>query len=253
MNFIDIDDRAGVRLVRLTRDVTNAINLELIKRLTECMESTEENKEISGIVVTSANDKFFSIGFDIPGLINLRREEFREFYCAFNRLCITLYTFPKPTVAAIVGHAVAGGCILAICCDYRYIAQGKKLMGLNEIKLGVPLPYPADLMLRQIVNDRAARRILDTGDFFPPEETFKMGLVDEVMPLDRVVARSYEKVQSIAASSLEAYQMIKRNRTGIIAEQITSRLKERERIFIDLWYKDETRKKLEAALEKFTK
>jgi enoyl-CoA hydratase/carnithine racemase len=253
MKFIDIEDHAGVGVVRLTRDVTNAINLELIMELTECLERTKENKKISGIVITSANSKFLSIGFDIPGLINLKREEFREFYCAFNRLCIALYVFPKPTVAAIVGHAVAGGCILTICCDYRYIAQGKKLMGLNEIKLGVPLPYPADLILRQIVNDHAARRILDTGDFFPPEDTVEMGLVDEVMPLERVVARACEKVQSIAGSSLDAYQMIKRNRTESIAEQITNKAQEKERIFIDLWYKDETRKKLEAALEKFVK
>jgi enoyl-CoA hydratase/carnithine racemase len=161
--------------------------------------------------------------------------------------------FPKPTVAAIVGHAVAGGCILTICCDYRYIAQGKKLMGLNEIKLGVPLPYPADCIIRQIVGDHAARRILDTGDFFPPEDTVEMGLVDEVAPLNQVVARACEKVQSIAASSLGAYQMIKRNRTESIAEQIMSKLQEKEKIFIDLWYKDKTRKKLEAALEKFTR
>ncbi|UCD05044.1 MAG: enoyl-CoA hydratase/isomerase family protein, partial [candidate division WOR-3 bacterium] len=189
--------------------------------------------------------------FDIPGLIDLEEKDFREFYKAFNRLCVDMYTFPKPIVAAITGHAVAGGCILTICCDYRFISEGKKLMGLNEIKLGVPLPYPADLILRQIVDDRSARRILDTGDFFPPEETLSMGLVDGVMPLEKVQPSSIDKVKAIASSSLEAFRMIKHNRTEKVVAQIKEALVEKEKTFVDLWYTPETREKLKAALEKF--
>lgn len=253
MKFIDVECREGTDIIRLTRGVTNAINLELIKELSGCLASIKEDTSISGIVLTSANNKFFSIGFDIPGLIKLKTSEFKEFYQSFNQLCIALYTFPKPTVTAITGHAVAGGCILTICCDYRYIADGRKLMGLNEIKLGVPLPYPADRILRQIIDDRAVRQILDTGDFFPPEDTIKMGMVDEVLPIDKVVAKSIEKVKSITTLSLDAYNMIKRNRTEKVEAQIRGSLLEKEKVFIEMWYTEETRRKLEAALEKFSK
>ncbi|MCK4941833.1 enoyl-CoA hydratase/isomerase family protein [candidate division WOR-3 bacterium] len=251
MKFIDVECREGIGIVRLTRDVTNAINLKLVNELSNRIRIIKEDVGISGVVLTSANDKFFSIGFDIPELIKLSKDAFKEFYHSFNQLCIELYTFPKPVIAAIIGHAVAGGCILTICCDYRYIAEGRNLMGLNEIKLGVPLPYPADCILRQIVDDRAARIVLDTGDFFPPDETLKMGLVDEVIPLDQVVARSIEKVKSITALSSSAFEMIKRNRTEKVETQIRSSLLDKEKIFIEMWYSAETRRKLEAALEKF--
>jgi enoyl-CoA hydratase/carnithine racemase len=162
-----------------------------------------------------------------------------------------MYVFPKPTVAAITGHAVAGGCILTLSCDYRFISEGKKLMGLNEIKLGVPLPYPADCILRQIVDDRSVRRILDSGDFFPPDEALSMGLVDKVMPLQQLVPAAIEKVRSIAALSLEAFRAIKQNRTEQIERQIRRVLPEKEKTFIDMWYVDTARAKLRAALEKF--
>lgn len=251
MKCLDVAVEADVAVIKFSKKVTNAMDLQLVRELSACLNAAEEDPSVSGLVLTSANDKFFSIGFDIPVLISLERKGFREFYRAFNRLCIDLYAFPKPTVAAINGHAVAGGCIIAICCDYRFIAEGKKLMGLNEIKLGVPLPYPADRILRQIVDDRSARRILDTGDFFPPGETFRMGLVDGVMPAEGVLPASVEKVKAIASSSLNAYRIIKQNRTGKVVAQIRDGLAERESIFIEMWYSAETRRALRSALEKF--
>ena len=251
MKFIEKELHGKVVILKLNRSVTNPINLELINHLSGQVKMAKDDKDIVGIVLTSANSKFFSIGFDIPELINSTRAEFKEFYHYFNLLCIDLYTFPKPIIAAITGHAVAGGCILTLCCDYRFIGEGKKLMGLNEIKLGVPVPYPADCILRQIVDDRAARIILDTGDFFPPEETLKMGLVDEVMPQEHLVNKAVERVESIQSLSLDAYCIIKRNRTEAVESQIRTSLAEKEKIFIEMWYSAETRKKLKAALEKF--
>ncbi|UCD05621.1 MAG: enoyl-CoA hydratase/isomerase family protein, partial [candidate division WOR-3 bacterium] len=121
MKHIEVGGSEGIAVVRLSRGTTNAINLELIHDLSDNLKVTRDDADISGLVLTSANEKFFSIGFDIPGLINLEEGDFREFYKAFNRLCLDMYTFPKPIVAAITGHAVAGGCILTICCDYRFI------------------------------------------------------------------------------------------------------------------------------------
>lgn len=251
MKNIEVVSIDNIAIVKLSRATTNAINLELIREISEYLKVAENDKKTFGLVLTSANEKFFSIGFDIPGLINLEEDDFMNFYQSFNRLCVDIYTFPKPVVAAITGHAVAGGCILAICCDYRYISEGKKLMGLNEIKLGVPLPYPADRMLRQIVDDRSARRILDSGDFFPPEETLKMGLVDGIVPLEEVLPTSIDRVKLIISHSLEAFRVIKQNRIEKVAAQIQAELTEKEKIFVDLWYTHETREKLKAALERF--
>jgi len=162
-----------------------------------------------------------------------------------------LYRWPKPTVAAIPGHATAGGCILALCCDYRFITEGRKLMGLNEIKLGVPVPYPADCILRQVVGTENAREIMDTGEFYPPEKLLQMGMVDQVLPLDQVLPKAIEKARLEGALPDETFGLSKRSRVGKIEAQILERLAEQEQLFVERWYSDETRERLREAMKKF--
>jgi enoyl-CoA hydratase/carnithine racemase len=78
---------------------------------------------------------------------------------ALDSMCLEMLTISKPLVAGIAGHAIAGGCILSLCCDYRFISEGRKLIGLNEIKLGVPVPYVADCILRKLIGHRLARDV----------------------------------------------------------------------------------------------
>ena len=144
MNVIRVECQDEVATVRLNRPVTNALNLQLVEELAETLKQVTSESDVRSLVLGSSNDKFLSIGFDIPNLFERTREDFTVFYRAFNQMCLDLYTLPKPTIAAVTGHAIAGGCILVLCCDYRFIAQGRKLVGLNEIKLGVPIPYLAD-------------------------------------------------------------------------------------------------------------
>ncbi|MCK4251846.1 enoyl-CoA hydratase/isomerase family protein, partial [candidate division WOR-3 bacterium] len=185
--MIRIEHYNNVAIVKLDRNVTNALNLELVTKLDETLHKVKKDSNIHSLVLTSSNEKFFSIGFDIPQLFELSKNDFKVFYKAFNRVCMELYTLPKLTIAAITGHAVAGGCILALCCDYRFIADGRKKMGLNEIKLGVPVPYLADCVLRQIVGFRNAREIMDTGEFYESEKLLQMGMVDLILPLDQLL------------------------------------------------------------------
>jgi len=251
MNMIGVETRDQVAIVRLDRPVTNAINLQLVGELAETLEGVKQDSDVHSLVLGSSNDKFFSIGFDIPQLFDLTREDFRSFYEAFNRMCLDLYTLPKPTVAAITGHAIAGGCILALCCDYRFIAQGRKLVGLNEIKLGVPVPYVADCVLRHLVGVRNGRDIMDSGEFYGPEELVRMGVVDQAWPLEQVLPQAVEKAGLLGALPQEAFAMIKRNRVEMVEAQVLARLEERERFFVERWYSDEARERLREAMEKF--
>ncbi len=249
--MVSIEYHENVAVIKLTRGVTNSLDLQLVQELGDLLRSTGENPNVRGVVLTGANDKFFSIGFDIPQLFDLSREEFSIFYRAFNGYCLDLFTFPKPTVAAITGHAIAGGYILALCCDYRYIAEGRKLIGLNEIKLGVPVPYLADCILRQLVGMRHARDIMDSGEFYQPEKARQIGMVDQIFPLEKVLSASIEKASTLGAFSQEAFALTKRNRVEIVAAQIETQLQEREQLFVQRWYSIDTRERLLAAMEKF--
>jgi enoyl-CoA hydratase/carnithine racemase len=251
METIRKESQDGVAVVTSSRGTTNAINRQSVDELTGILRQIRDDPDTRGAVLTSSNEKFFSIGFDIPQLFELSREEFGSFFRAYNRLCIDLYVLPKPIVVAITGHAIAGGCILALCCDYRFIAEGRKLMGMNEIKLGVPVPYPIDCIFRQLVGLRIAREVSDSGDFYPPEKLIEMGMVDRILPADQVLPKSIEKARLLGSYPREAFALIKRNRTETVEAQVLARLKEKEEYFIECWYSDQVRKRLKEAMEKF--
>ena len=165
-DFIQTQIQDGIAIVSLQKGVTNAIDGDIVIRFSEALAAAENDPQLRVLVLTSANSKLFSIGFDIPSLYHLPRDVFAGFYSAFNRVCMQLYSLPKPGVAAIPGHAIAGGCILALCCDRRIIADGHKLMGLNEVKLGVPVPFLAECIIRQLISGRDAREVLEAGEFY---------------------------------------------------------------------------------------
>lgn len=251
MKMISLEFSDKVAQLHLKRKVTNAINRQLVAELSEALVDLREDTDVNGLVLTSANDKFFSIGFDIPQLYDLPREEFDDFFQAFNQVCIELLTFPKPIVAALTGHAIAGGCILTLCCDYRIISDGRKLIGLNEVKLGVPIPCPVACLLPYIVGYQNAREMMYTGDFYQPEEACDMGLVDEVLPLELVRTRSIEKSATLGAGSHEAFALIKLALVEPIEARILAHLRDNEQRFVDRWYAGETRAKLREAMDKF--
>ena len=251
MKTITIEHQNQVAILNLDRGPTNPLNLELTQELAGILSTLKSTSEVRSLVLSSVSDKFFSIGFDIPALYDLPQEELTTTYRAFNQLCLDLYTFPKPTVVTMKGHAIAGGTILALCCDYRYIAEGHKLMGLNEIKLGVPVPYLADLILQQIIGSRFARQVVESGDLYPPEELARLGLVDDVLPLDQVLSAAIEKAISLGDHPQEAYAMIKSHRVEPVAQQYKEHRMLKEKQFVHCWYSPAARKRLKAAIDKF--
>lgn len=251
MELISIEQRGQVILAQLTRSVTNALNLECVNELAQMLQQVKSDPGARGLVLASANEKFFSIGFDIPQLYDLGRDDFLHFFRAFNRACLDLYTLPKPTVAAMTGHAIAGGCILALCCDYRFIAEGRKLMGLNEIKLGAPVPYLADSILRSLIGLRQAREVMGKGEFYPPEACLTMGMVDRILPPGEVVEQAVEQAAELASLPAAAFGAIKRNRVEGVEAEVLARQEEKARLFVECWYADEARARLREAMAKF--
>lgn len=251
MKLTRVEYRDSVAVLKLDRGITNPISIELLKEIAGTLRMLRYEVRATALVLTSSNDKFFSIGFDIPHLIELKEQDLLTFCRTFDRTCLDLYSFPKPTVAAITGHAVAGGCILTLCCDYRYIAEGHKLMGLNEIKLGVSIPYPGDCMLRQLVGPRRARDLVDGGEFYEPPETRAMGLVDDVFPTDQVLDQAIAKAAALGGQPRRAFALIKRDRVEGVAAQVSRRLTAKETAFVELWYSAEAQERLREAAKRF--
>ena len=223
MEMVSVEQYGRVAVVKLNHGVANALSPKLVHEMEVVLHRIREDDAMSGIVLSSSNEKFFSIGYDIPELFEMNKDDFMGFYRLFNQTCLDLFTLPKPTVAAITGHAIAGGCILALCCDYRFIAQGHKLMGLNEIKLGLPVPYLPDRLLHFLVGFRRAREMMDSGEFYPAEKAFDVGIADKVLPMGDVVKTAIEHAAALGSLPKIGFEMIKQNRVEVVAEAVMAR------------------------------
>ena len=251
MASVYVENADGIAVLRLQSGKKNPINPELVRDLSNAIDEIRENPEIKSIVLTSSNDRYYSIGLDVPQLIHYERSEFREFIRSFNLLCLDIYTLPKPLIASVNGHAIAGGCILALCCDYRYMGDGKKLIGLNEVKLGVSVPYLPQKILEQIAGERIATGMIYGGEFYSPEKALEMGVVDGVYPSEELLQKSIEKARIIGGQPAKAFAAVKNNRTGEIKELCLKRLERDVDVFVNLWFSDEAQKRLKEAAKSF--
>lgn len=235
-------------VVRLENGATNAISSELVADLASALVQVRLNAK--GLVL-AGNEKFFSIGLDLPELIKLNRTGMADFLTRFDQLTFDLYTLPMPTVCAMTGHAVAGGNVLALTCDFRYASEGRKLIGLNEATIGLPVPYLPALILRQVVGDRAAAEMMYHGALRPSEETAKIGLVDAVFPLAEVEEQAIAKIDALTASSLSAFNVIKGYNTEAVRTSYTLHKRDKLEQLLDCWFEESVQTLLRNAAQKF--
>jgi enoyl-CoA hydratase/carnithine racemase len=248
MEKVKIEEHGNVAILRLNDKVSNAISTTMVENLS--ISVNQIKREFRGLVLAGGT-RFFSMGFDLPELLKLDRSGMADFFYRFNKVVLDIFTLPIPTACAITGHAIAGGTILASSCDYRFLASGRKLLGLNEIKLGVPVPYLTDMMLRQIVGDRAATQMIYLGEFIEPDEARSIGLADEVLSQDKVENRALEKITELASLPGQAFAAIKANRVEAIRLAYEKNYKVKNETFLDCWFSQPVQELLSKAAEKF--
>jgi enoyl-CoA hydratase/carnithine racemase len=251
MNLVRLtfDDRLAI--VSLANGTANPLSVSLFAELESTLEQVRASSEITGMILTSESEKFLSIGLDIPALFPLNREELLGAYRALNRSSFKILTLKIPTVCAIKGHATAGGCILALMCDYRIMAEGRKLIGLNEIKLGVPIPLLAYQTLSMICSDHTVKELAYNGNFLEADSALRVGLVDAVVPLTDLLQTAAAKAKSLATPNMPAFGVIKANRIASIRRIFEEGREQDEQRFVDLWFSEQVRNQLKQAMAKF--
>ena len=248
MPSVTLEMRDNVALVRLNNGVTNPIDPGLIEDLFAAMATARQE---ATALVLAGGAKFFSIGLDLPRVLKMNRSDMRNYWYRFNQAAFELYTLPMPTVCALAGHAVAGGGVLAITGDFRFAAAPERQIGLNEAKLGLPAPYIADLVLRQLIGDRAATPMLYAGEFVSFAQAEKLGLVDAIYSEDQLETAAVEKAAALAACSGTAFAAFKANRTEIIREQYQKNHRRQNDLSIDFWFSPAVQARLHAAAKRF--
>jgi enoyl-CoA hydratase/carnithine racemase len=248
MPTVVLETHEKVALLRLANGVTNAIGPVLVTELAALLSRIKA--DFRGCVLAGGT-KFFSIGLALPELIHLDRREMSRFWDAFDQLVLDLYCLPMPTAAAITGHATAGGTILALSADYRLIATGRKLMGLNEINIGVPVPYLAALMLERLVGARTARDLQFKGDLIGPETALGLGLVDKTAPAAEIETLAIDAVHVLAEKPRAAFGLIKRGRADAVRRRFEGVRAEKKEEMLDCWFTPSVHRLLCRAADKF--
>jgi enoyl-CoA hydratase/carnithine racemase len=241
MNCISISQDAAVATVTLNRGKVNALNPQLVAELLDAFNVLQADPGVAAVILTG-HGKFFSFGFDIPEFLPYSQEDFTQYIHQFTDLYTRIFLFPKPVIAALNGHTMAGGCMLAAACDTRFMLAGKPKIALNEISFGASVLAGATEMLTYAVGSKNAAKILYSGALFAPEDALSLGLIDQVCPdLESLLAAAHAQAQEMAAKAPVAFSSIK----ALLRQPVGERMRQREdasiREFVKIWYADQTR------------
>lgn len=233
-----------IGVVRMEREHGNAINDALVEGLVAVLAEAESDPEIRGVLLT-AGGKIFSPGLDLQELAVLDREAMERFMRHFSAAVLTLYTFPKPVVAALHGHTLAGGCVLALCADWRVLGRGA-VTGLNEVKVGVPLPFGVALIVRDAVPKNKLTEIALLGRNYTDEAALGAGLADELADVASVEAVSRERLEEFVAKDASAFAVTKRYLRSPVVERIRANNRLLIPEWIDGWFSPGTKSRIAA-------
>jgi len=237
--------------IRLARPPVNALNPALLEAIAEAFQP----KALEGIdgVVLSGGPRVFSGGLDVPHMLSLDRAGITAAWSRFFAAARAVAHCPVPVVAAMAGHSPAGGCVLALCCDYRVMARGPFRIGLNETQVGLAVPDAIQHLMRRVVGPHRAERLLVTGAMVDSEQALAMGLVDELADLDDVVQRALHWLGELAALP----------RTPLLATRRIARADVHEALagfsdadldgFVDGWFAPQTQSALQALVARLKK
>jgi enoyl-CoA hydratase len=231
----------GIAEVHLRCGKANALNPRSLAAIERALDEAEGGGA-RGVVLTGY-DRFFSAGLDLVHLYGLEREAMDAFMAWFDVVMLRVFVFPRPVVAAVAGHAVAGGGILALACDARVMSAAAGRFGLNEIRLGVPFPASALEIVRHAVPAGSVAEVLYEGELFEPPAALARGLVTELVDGD-VVAAARRTCAGLAAAPDEAFATIKAALKGSAVERARASREPLRHAFVEAWYAPEARRRI---------
>jgi enoyl-CoA hydratase len=235
--MISRSQHEGVLTLSLTHGKASALDIELLDALTREIDGVAE--DVRALVLTGT-DSIFSAGVDLFRLTRDGADYVRRFLPLLSRFVRTLFAFPRPVVAAVNGHAIAGGCVLALAADARLMAEGVGRIGMPELLVGVPFPTAALEVVRFAVPRDKVQSLIYTGRTLLPQEAMVAGLVDEVVAPDALAARAQEVARQLALIPPAAYRLTKQSLRAEALERIEKADAPREQVVLAVWEAAET-------------
>ncbi len=252
MNTIKVTIKDKIAILGLDRGKSNAINAEMLAELHRMIRDIENDDNIGGVILTG-KEGFFSAGLDLIELYDYDEAKIKVFWNDFLNMVTAFASFKKPMVAAISGHSPAGGCVLAICCDYRIMAEGKFIIGLNEVPVGIIVPNSIFNLYAFWLGNAKAYQYLLEGKLLNTGEALNAGLIDEIVSPDRILSAAEQKIKKYMQLDWTTWQQSKLNMRKELLSKVSADQSEILEIMLKQWWSPGTRSILHTIIQNLQK
>ena len=240
MSHIHLIKKENYGIIQMDREKANPMNHEFVAGLRIALKNLLEDDSIQGVII-NGKENFFSAGLDLPELYGYDEKQFEKFWRNFMDFLCDLVAFDKPLIASINGHAPAGGCVIAIGCDYRVMAKGNYKIGLNEIPVGLVLPRGLFELYSFWIGTRKAYQYAMEGKLFSPEHALEIGLVDEVVDADKVLETAEAKLKHYLKFKQSSWRISKKQLKHDQLLAISTISEFEMKTFIQQWWSEPVR------------
>lgn len=252
MNTFKLSVRDKIAYLSLDRGSSNAINGEMVNELRDMIQNLEKDDTVGGLILTG-KEGFFSAGLDLIELYSYNEAEIKAFWHDFLDMVSVFTAFKKPMISAISGHSPAGGCVLAICSDYRVMASGKYIIGLNEVPVGIIVPDGIFHLYAFWLGQANAYRFLLEGKLMRSEDALAVGLVDEVVDLNVLMTTSERKMKQYLQLDWTTWQQSKLNIRKELMAKVQADQSESLEMMLKQWWSPSTRSILHTIIQNLQK
>lgn len=253
-SHVNVQKHGSVAILELNRGPVNSFSLEFLEEINTNLESLENDQDCQGLIVTSGVPKVFSAGLDLVKEIYQPSDKKRlaSFWSNFQEMWLRLYGSRLATMAAINGHAMAGGCVLGLSCDYRVMAEGFRI-GMVEIEAGVPPPSWVVGTMRNVVGQSCTEKAILSNKRYTSEEALAVGMVDKTVPKDKVMEETMVEMEKWVAFSGKARELTKRTLRKEYVEALENNRAEDIKNFCDCILDGDVQKAIGKQIEKISK
>ena len=207
--MISRERRGDTTLLRLEHGKANALDIEVCGALSQAIDEVADDPSARALVL-SGTGGIFSAGVDLFRLLDGGGTYIDAFVPTMIRTFLRLFTFPHPAVAAINGHAIAGGCVLAAACDYRIMAEGPGTIGVPELRVGVPFPMEAIEILRFATSTAHLQELVYRGKTYAADAAYDLGLIDEVSDEHGLLDNAFDVATRLSSEPAARFRITKR-------------------------------------------
>ena len=246
--MIHREDRDTVAVLRMEHGKANAVDTDLFTDIGAALDAIEDSP--ARAVVLTGTGSMFSAGVDLFRVLDGGASYLAEFLPLLSATVRRLFTFSRPIVAAVNGHAIAGGCILAAACDRRIMNRDKGKIGVTELMVGVPFPADALETLRFLLPARHVQSLVYSGRVLDAAAALEIGLVEEIADGDTVLDLACKTAQRLAAIPADAFALSKRQIRQPAAERMQTMAAEFDADVLEIWSRPETLAGIRAFLDK---